>query len=57
MNKYKVNAHVTIYVEREIEASSSDEADAKFTDLLDEEFGWADCDTTYIERIDDDEIL
>ena len=50
MSKYKVTAHVTICVEKIIEASCRDEASMKFFKELEHEYGWADCDAVEIER-------
>ena len=50
MNKYRVTSHVTIVIEKEIEATCRDEAIMKFGQMLDEEYGWADFDSVEIER-------
>lgn len=53
MSKYNVTAHVTICVEKVIEADCRDEAAMKFAKELDQEYGWADYDTIEIERVEE----
>ena len=53
MSKYRVSAHVTIMVEKIIEADCRDEANIAFAQELDAEYGWADYDTVEITRADE----
>lgn len=53
MNKYRVTSHVTICVEKEIEASCRDEAIIEFGKQVEEDFGWADYDTVSVEKVGD----
>lgn len=55
MNKYRVTAHVTICVEMDITASCRDEANMKFAEKLEENYGWADYDEVHIKKIGDEE--
>ena len=51
MDKYRVSAHVTIYVEIDIEAENADEAVKEFDLQIEEEYGWTDYDTAYVRPI------
>jgi hypothetical protein len=51
MDKYRVSAHVTIYVEMDIAAENAYEALKDFNLQLEEEYGWNDYDTAQIRPI------
>ena len=53
MAKYTVHAQITIYKELTVEASCRDEAIQKYSDALDEEYGWADFDTVSVVKEED----